>query len=212
MKYLFLILFAFDALLQVIAILLRREGLRRISKVLLVPLLIGYYILTAEHFLVSALLAGILGWLGDIFLIRGGKNQLFILGLLGFLLGHLAYIRSLLYFTGSVNRIALIIAVIAALPLCFAAFRLIRPAREILIPLLAYALVLEGMAIAAFCLMLYRKDVPALAIFAGSLCFMASDTILGHGLFRSGAHVRDLPVMTSYMAAQACLILGLARL
>jgi uncharacterized membrane protein YhhN len=212
MKYLFLLLFAADALIQVVAILLRREGLRRVSKVLLVPLLIGYYILTAEHFLVSALLAGILGWLGDIFLIRSGRNKLFILGLLGFLLGHVGYIWSLVYFTGNVNAIALTVAVIAAIPLGFVVFRFIRPEKEVLMPLLVYALVLEGMAIAAFCLMLYRKDVPALAIFAGSLCFMASDTILGHGLFRRGARVRDLPVMTSYMAAQACLILGLARL
>jgi uncharacterized membrane protein YhhN len=106
----------------------------------------------------------------------------------------------------------LIIAIIAAIPLGFAVLRFIRPAKEVFIPLLVYAIVLEGMAIAAFCLMLYRKDVPALVIFIGSLCFMVSDTILGHGLFRRGARVRDFPVMLSYIAAQAGLILGLARL
>jgi uncharacterized membrane protein YhhN len=208
----FLLLFIIDAILHLIAIVVHWEWPRRISKALIVPLLLGYYAAGTEHFLFTVFLAGILGWLGDIFLIiRTNKIDLFYLGLLSFLLGHLCYIRSLLYFTETVSPAALIIVLIIAIPLAVVIFRFIRPEKDGILPLVVYGSVLMGTAISAYCFMLSRGDLPGVMIFAGGICFLVSDVILGYGHFRQGARIRTLPVMITYITAQACLILGLAQ-
>jgi uncharacterized membrane protein YhhN len=211
MKTVFLVLFAVDAVFQLVSIFARREWPRRISKALLVPLLLGYYFVDAEHFLVTAVLAGIFGWAGDIFLIHAGSIKLFILGLLSFLLGHLCYIRSILYFTESVDPAALIAAVIIMVPVGFFVFRIIRPEKAVILPLVVYGGVLVGMVISTFCLMLSRQDLLGAVFFAGGVLFLVSDTILGYGRFREGAQINNAAVMITYITAQACLIMGLAR-
>ncbi|MDR0387866.1 MAG: lysoplasmalogenase [Treponema sp.] len=211
MKTIFLDLFIFDALFHIAAIFVRREWPRRISKALLLPLLLGYYVLEAEHFLFAVVLAGIFGWIGDILLILPGNIKIFIFGLLAFLLGHFCYIYSLLHFTESVEPAILIAAVIAAIPLGFIGFRIIRPQKTIMLPLAVYGIVLAGMAITAFCLMLSLRNMLGVVLFAGGVLFLVSDTILGYGRFRKGAHINDAAVMITYIAAQSCLLLGLAR-
>ncbi|MDR0759278.1 MAG: lysoplasmalogenase [Treponema sp.] len=211
MKTVFLALFTLDTIFHLVSIAARWEWPRRISKALLVPLLLGCYVIDAEHFLFTVFLAAVFGWLGDIFLIQSGKFKLFIVGLLSFLAGHLCYIRSLLYFTGNVNPAALIAAVIAAIPLGFIVFRLIRPPKPVVFPLVLYGGVLIGMVIAAFCLMLSRKGLLGAVVFSGGLCFLVSDTILGYGRFREGAKINNAAVMITYITAQACLLLALAQ-
>jgi uncharacterized membrane protein YhhN len=211
MKTVFLSLFAADAIFHLVSIFAHWEWPRRISKSLLVPLLLGYYFVAAEHFLFTVVLAGVFGWMGDVFLIYAGRVKLFILGLLSFLLGHLCYIRSLLYFTGSIEPAVLIAAVILAVPLGFIIFRLIRPEKAVIPLLVVYGGVLAGMAITAFSLMLSRKDLPGAAFFTGGVFFLVSDTILGYGRFREGARINNAAVMITYITAQACLILALAQ-
>ncbi|MDR2071060.1 MAG: lysoplasmalogenase [Treponema sp.] len=211
MQTIFLAMFAADTIFHLVSIIARWKWSRYISKALLIPLLLGCYLTGAEHFLLTVFLAGIFGWLGDIFLIRSGNIKLFMTGLLSFLAGHLCYIRSLLYFTGSVNPGAMIAAVIAAIPLGFIIFRLIRPQKPVVFPLVLYGGVLMGMALASFCLMLSRRDLLGITLFAGGVCFLISDTILGYGKFREGAHINNLAVMLTYITAQACLLLALAK-
>ncbi|MDR2246122.1 MAG: lysoplasmalogenase [Treponema sp.] len=212
MKTVFLALFAFDTIFHLVSIAARWKWPRSLSKALLVPLLLGCYVIGAEYFLVSVLLAAVFGWLGDIFLIPSDKFTLFIAGLVSFLVGHLCYIRSLLYFTGTVNPAALIAAVIVAIPLGFIIFRLIRPQKPVVFPLVLYGGVLIGMVIAAFCLMLSRRDSLGAVVFWGGLCFLVSDTLLGYGRFREGAQINNAAVMITYISAQACLLLALAQI
>jgi uncharacterized membrane protein YhhN len=211
MKTVFLSLFAADAVFHLVSIFARWEWPRYISKSLLMPLLLGYYFVDAEHFLFTVVLAGIFGWMGDIFLILAGSIKLFILGLLSFLLGHLCYIRSLLYFAGSIEPAVLIAAVIVAVPLGFFIFRIIRPGKAVIPPLVVYGGVLTGMVAAAFSLMFSRKDLLGVVFFAGGVFFLVSDTILGYGRFKEGARINNAAVMITYITAQACLILALAR-
>jgi uncharacterized membrane protein YhhN len=212
MTTIFLILFTIDVVFHLSAIVVRWEWPRRISKALLAPLLLGYYTAGAEHFLFTVFLAGTLSWLGDIFLIRTNKIILFNLGLLSFLLGHLCYIRSLLYFTGNINLVALIITLAAAILLGFAAFRFIRPEKADVLPFVVYGTVLLGTVISSCCLLFSHADLRGAAAFIGSLCFLVSDTILGYGHFRKRDRIYNLPVMLTYIAAQTCLILNLAHL
>jgi uncharacterized membrane protein YhhN len=212
MKTIFLTAFAINTIFHLVSIIAQWKWSRYISKALLVPLLLGCYLVDAEHFLFTVFLAGIFGWLGDIFLIPAGSVKLFMLGLLSFLAGHFCYIRSLLYFTGSVNPAAMIAAVIVAIPLGFIVFRLIRPEKPVVFPLVLYGGVLIGMVIASFCLMLSRGDILGTAFFVGGVCFLVSDTLLGYGRFREGARINNLAVMITYITAQACLLLAFAKL
>jgi uncharacterized membrane protein YhhN len=212
MKTPLLITFAVVAVFHLIVLILGLERLRRISKVLLVPLRLGYYTAAAEHFLFVVVLAGLLGWVGDILLLKHDKHRLLLLGLTGFLLGHLGYISALWHFTGAVDSIPLIIAIAVIIPLGVFGIRMIRPIRAMRLPVCLYAAALGAMCISAFCLMRYRGDGPGTMIFAGSLCFVASDTTLAYFLFRNLPRLANLAVMATYIAAQAGIIIGFAAI
>ncbi|MDR2021228.1 MAG: lysoplasmalogenase, partial [Treponema sp.] len=100
MSVVVLALFAVAGTVHIVALVFKSEGVRRISKVCLMPLLISFYLVRADRFLPPLVLAGVLGWLGDIFLIRIQNNRYFKLGLASFLLGHLCYIWAILSLTG----------------------------------------------------------------------------------------------------------------
>ncbi|MDR1948813.1 MAG: lysoplasmalogenase [Spirochaetaceae bacterium] len=210
MWILFLGLFILNAFFHCTVIFLGRERLRRISKVTLMPLLLGFYIAGAERLLLTVVLGGLLGWAGDILLIRIDKPKNLRLGLAGFLLGHICYILSLSAFTGSYNGAALAVSAGVIVLLSFGIFTLIRPPKEMVIPVIIYELVIGGMSVCALQLLLYRRNLPALIIFAGSLCFLLSDSILGWSTFNKAKKQGNLSVMLSYILAQTGIIIGLA--
>ncbi|MHC6201935.1 lysoplasmalogenase family protein [Breznakiellaceae bacterium SP9] len=208
-----LLLFAALAVFHLIVLSLGLERLRRISKMLLVPLLLVYYAVQAEHFMPIVAAAGLLGWAGDICLIKYERNLLVMLGLTAFLLGHLCYSTALLHFAGTLAMQPLFIAIGAALILGIWGIRLLRPGKGLLLPSCLYAAALEGMCIAAFFLLYSRRDTLGLVIAAGALCFAASDTILAYFIFRGALPRRgNVAVMLTYIAAQSGIIIGLAAL
>jgi uncharacterized membrane protein YhhN len=66
------------------------------------------------------------------------------------------------------------------------------------------------MSICALELLIYRRDGPGIAIFAGSLCFLLSDSVLAYFAFRTMPRYGNFLVMVPYMAAQLAITLGLA--
>jgi uncharacterized membrane protein YhhN len=221
MEKVFLILFAGNSIIHLGALLQGREGVRRISKILLLPLLAGYYLAGAERFLFTVVLAAFLGWLGDILLIKSDKRIFFTLGLLCFLLGHIAYILSLLYRTGgaeaggfrpgNLNGAVLAVSAAVMLVLGFCIFRLIRPDRGMTAPVIAYEFVLGGMSLCALQFMLSAGGPWGISVFAGSLCFLLSDTLLGRFTFQTTPRYGHFFVMLPYILAQGGIIIGLAR-
>jgi uncharacterized membrane protein YhhN len=211
MSIVFLGLFALCAVFHCVVILLERETFRRISKVALMPLLLGYYLAGADRLLPSVILGALLGWAGDILLIRIDKPRNLLLGLAGFLLGHICYILSLLAFTGRRDNTALLVSAAVLIPLIVGVFFLIKPPGKMVLPVIIYELVIGGMSVCALQLLLYRRDLPGLFVFAGSLCFLASDSILGRFTFRKAPKRGNLSVMLPYILAQTGIIAGLAR-
>jgi uncharacterized membrane protein YhhN len=212
LKYLFLALFAAAAVFHIITLIFGFRRLRKISKVLLMPLLAGYYLFAAQHFLPPVLAAAILGWAGDIFLIKTNRTIRFILGISGFLLGHLCYIWSIWQFIDTVNIRLLITAAIIALGLVVFFIRVVRPPKLFTIPGCFYAAALETLCVSALCLLLYRKDILGVSVFAGSVLFLISDFILSYYTFRRFPRFGHLAVMATYIAAQSGIIIGLAHL
>jgi uncharacterized membrane protein YhhN len=193
---------------------------RSISKTCLIPPLLALYLVTAKSCLPAAILGCAFGWLGDILLIGYTQRIIFFkLGLASFLLGHLAYIAAFLTFfpggegfAAALSLPALGISLLAALALGPPIFRLIRPGRPMRIPVIVYGAVLELMILCALQLALYRRDPPALIIFAGSLLFFFSDTLLAYSTFRTRPRAGHFLIMSSYIAAQGCIIGGLSAI
>jgi uncharacterized membrane protein YhhN len=212
MKLIPLSLFFLCAILHLIALIGGWERFRRITKAGLMPFLLGYYLLGARTPLVAVAAALIFGWVGDIILISAKDNRRFTLGVGSFLLGHLCYIRSLMGFIDTINMRALIIIGAAGICMALGVVRVIKPPRNMLIPVALYAGILMGLGIMALVLVMNRGDALAVMMFAGSLCFMASDTTLGYFTFRTLPRYGNLAVMITYIAAQFCLIQGFVQL
>lgn len=183
-----------------------------ITKALVLPPLVWYYAAAADHFLITALLAVILGWIGDMLLIKIEKEGFFKAGLASFLVGHLLYIPAMFFFTGMVRIPLLFISLIIAIPLGILIQRVIKPSKALRIPVLVYGIIIELMSLSALQLMAARPEVWGILVFAGSLCFLISDFVLGYFTFRTLSKYGSFFIMFFYILAQGSIIIGLANL
>lgn len=186
--------------------------IQRITKVLLLPFLGWYYAASAETFLVLVLLAAILGWIGDVLLIKIQNEVFFKAGLISFLLGHLLYIPAMFFFAGTVRVPLLIISIIAAVPLGALIPRFIKPNKSLRIPVICYGIIIELMSLSALQLMAARPEFWGILVFMGSLCFLISDSILGYFTFRTLSKYGSFFIMFFYIIAQGSIVIGLANL
>jgi uncharacterized membrane protein YhhN len=205
-------LFCVLGALHLALILWGSPRIQRITKVLLLPPLAWYYAAAAETFLVMVHLAVILGWIGDILLIKIENAAFFKAGLASFLLGHLLYIPVMLSFAGTVRIPLFIVSIIVALPLGLLIQRLIKPNKSLRIPVILYGIIIELMSLSALQLMAARPEFWGLLVFIGSLCFLISDSILGYFTFRTISKHGSFFIMFFYMIAQGSIIIGLANL
>ena len=214
----FLIVFVIVSVVHIAAIILKKEQLRRISKCLVVPSLLGVYIAGAETLLFFTVPALILGWIGDVLLIKIEKKINFVLGLAAFLLGHLCYVITFLQilgFSGSgsgINISAIAIFAPQAFILAVVVFRLIKPTKEMFVPVIFYMIVLVTMSLFGFQVFLLNPGLAGLLILSGSFNFMASDTILAYYTFRKLKLSGAVLIMVFYILAQAEIVLGLVSI
>jgi uncharacterized membrane protein YhhN len=205
-------LFAADALVHLASSFFGWKIPQRITKILLLPLLLAIYLYGTERIIITVIPALFLGWCGDILLIKGDDRRFFTLGLASFLLGHLCYIPAFLSVTGRFNLPVLLVSLVAAVFLGILVHILIRPDKAMTVPTAAYEVVIELMAIAALQLFLFRNDGAGMLIFAGALFFLVSDTLLGCFTFRGNPRYGTFLVMLTYIAAQGSIVTGLIRI
>ena len=214
----FLIVFTTISIIHIAAIILRKEQLRRISKCLIIPPLLGAYIAGAGNWIFFPVPALILGWAGDVLLIKIEKKTHFITGLASFLLGHFFYIitfASILDFGGAAGNIDIPALLIFALPTVFlgmVVFRLIKPTKEMYGPVIVYMIILIVMSFSGFQVFLMYPGTAGLLILSGSFNFMVSDTILAYYTFRKLKLYGAVLIMAYYILAQAEIIIGLLLL
>jgi len=189
--------------------------LHYIVKPLIVLSLIGYVIWEGKTLQSSRrsllLLALICSMLGDILLMFNSQNQqFFIFGLIAFLVAHIMYI---LLFLKDRNReknalpFALVLLIYAT-----ALFYLLKEGLgEMLVPVIAYMLVILTMASTAF----LRKDKVSkqsyLLIFIGALLFMLSDSLLALNMFYKPIPMANFAIMITYALAQFFIVIGILR-
>lgn len=182
--------------------------LRYFSKPILMPLLIVYYVVTVQDINVLIILALLCGLAGDVFLMKEEKLNV-MLGIGSFFLGHVFYIT---YFLISIDFIFppyFYLLIIPYIVVIIILFKLIYPYMgDLRIPGFLYMIIITLMSFTTA----IRYDavtlVPYLLPLFGSLLFIASDTVLALGMFKTKIKYGDVIVMLTYILAQTLITIG----
>ncbi|MCK8059311.1 MULTISPECIES: lysoplasmalogenase [unclassified Fusibacter] len=196
--------------------------IRRYSKALLMPLLASIYISSAADVNVAIVIALALGWIGDLFLMGIRKKDasgavvisdpkwMFMLGLLSFLLGHLAYV----YFFFTIvdwSKIPMLFYGIVCIVGWYGLIILkgVRPKGVMLVGVVLYMVVIGTMIVSALALFYIRLDLAATFIALGAILFGSSDSVLAFRKIRGVDLLPNSYVMFSYISGQFLIILGI---
>jgi uncharacterized membrane protein YhhN len=138
---------------------------------------------------------------GDIFLMLPGDR--FILGLVSFLIAHLAYIAA---FVRAADRPLTGTSILPLIPLLaygFVVFAILRPhLGPLLVPVLAYMLVILAMGWRAIEYARQEPTAGPLAAALGALLFVVSDSALALNRFARPFRAAQALVLGTYFAAQ----------
>ena len=212
-----LIVFSF---LDIYGLYADKEGLCLVSKPFLVPLIIALYILpsilgrgflsTSRGFITTLVIGLALGWLGDVLLM---KQELFILGLLSFLAGHIFYIITFareIWLFGT-SWLLLLVIVPYILVILFVKKKLLPflPDKKLAPAIVIYLLVIITMSVCAFLRFSTRSFLPAFVTFTGSVLFIVSDMVLAFHTFKKDRGRGEAAfIMITYIPAQFLIMLG----
>ena len=194
-----------------IAILLKVPMLYLVAKPLLMITLLTYFISASKGYpgwRVLVVLALMFSWGGDVFLMM---DDMFVAGLASFLVAHIFYIIAYQKTGAAKGKIK---------PLDLAAFALYGIALiwilypglgDMVVPVMAYALVLLTMGVWAH----KRRGATVIASFryvsAGVILFVISDSLIAVNKFAFDVPAERLLVMSTYMAAQFLIVQGLLK-
>jgi uncharacterized membrane protein YhhN len=208
------LLYAFISIsfIHLIAAFFEIEKLRKITKLFLMPLLLVYFIAARGSMYLPVILALIFAFIGDFFLLEPGKPIKFQLGLASFLIGHLCYIPAFISLTEMFHIPVIIVSYIAAIAIGFFMIKKLSPVKNMMIPVIAYMLVILSMSIFALQLMLANSLFWSVIVFIGSLLFICSDTMLAFFTFKKMPKRGNFFVMLFYITAQAFIVIGLNQL
>ncbi|MGE6354648.1 lysoplasmalogenase [Flavobacterium sp. NPDC079362] len=211
-------IYIFLSVLYLIFLLTGHENLDLFLKPVLIPFLgFGVYFhrkFPSGNILLTAL---IFSWIGDVVLLFADIAEIyFILGLVSFLIAHIAYcvlfnkqitgeiqINKVLFGIGSLLIAFYLIAMITIL---------MPKLGELKIPVIIYAAVISTMLLFAFNGYLIWKKPAALYIFLGAAAFVISDSILAFNKFHATIERSSFFIMLTYLVAQYLIVVGILQL
>lgn len=214
MKKIFLVLFFLATAALLVSTLADNRLLHVVSKSLVMPLLILYYLASVpgKHRSIVVILAIFCSFAGDVFLL---DDDFFIPGLVSFLVAHIVYIISYRHHQAEEGDQAIIglHRIRLAFPVILAGTGLVvilYPALGALrIPVMVYAAVICVMVLVA--LFRYgRTSAPSFwMVFTGAVLFMISDSILAVNKFLVPITAGGFLTLVTYTAAQFLIVQGL---
>ncbi|MCL2801228.1 MAG: lysoplasmalogenase [Treponema sp.] len=213
-QVIFLIILGVVSVVYLVTLAFKPGLFQFILKGCLMPLVFGVYFFGTGTVFWPIVLALLFAWIGDVLLVRITNILWFKLGLGSFLIGHIFYILAMKGYILPLNIPVLISSVIGAVIFGIVAYRVVRPSKQMKIPVIAYETIIMIMAIFAlqvfFAQYITHKALFGALIFAGSVCFVVSDTLLALRTFR---RVRIyFAVMVTYIAAQLLIALGFSMI
>ena len=187
-----------SALLTIYAKLRENDFLQFIFKPLTMLAIILMVFLNSSSpppFYQKAVLVGLLfSLIGDIFLIK--QDRFFVQGLIAFLIGHLCYIAA---FWTTPNLLSVVFYLIY---IGFFLKLLWKHLGSLKIPVVVYSLVLAVMSWLALSLTIKHPDHHTFHALLGSICFIASDSLLALNKFKSPIPLAHLWILATYFLAQ----------
>ena len=207
------ILFLIVLLANILGSVFNNTLLQNISKPLLMPLLMGWFLfsgirnITNRKWILAALF---FSWLGDVLLMFQEKDALFfMLGLAAFLIAHIFYI----IFFFEINRkeksklnLFIIIAVVAyyigLLTILFPTLG------EMKIPVIVYGLVISTMLLSALHLPITKNREASIGLMMGAVLFVISDSVLAINKFYRPFEYSGVLIMLTYGLAQWFIVNG----
>ena len=210
MSALILGVYALVGLVHEVSALRFWEPARKATKAALMPVLLIYYIETANNTLIVAIIAIVFSWLGDIFLIRKEEPKFFRLGLVAFLLSHVFYIVTLALMTRGFHIPALVVSIAVALVAELLLPKIINPPKAMRGAVIVYGIVILAMCVYALQYMLSGLSPGSILLFAGSIVFVFSDTLMTYLSFGNKPKYFNAITMLPYIIAQGLIIFGLS--
>ncbi|MFV5689696.1 lysoplasmalogenase [Flavobacterium sp. ZT3R25] len=199
-------------------IILGREDISWFIKPFLIPFLIlavyscGDF--PSKKFLSIALT---FSWMGDIVLMFAYKAEIyFIIGLVAFLISHIAYIilfSKQLRINSFRNKAIFWVGITAIIVYLVVMFLLLLPTLgDLKIPVLAYAIILSTMLLFAFKGYLKWSKPAGTYILLGATIFVSSDSILAFNKFYEPIIFSSFLIMATYLLAQYFIVVGILKL
>ena|GEM_PF-575948 len=179
---------------------MKKERLSQITKVMLMPILLWYYLSMQNQSGILPVLVSmalVMGTLGDFLLLFPDKPVMFGLGAGAFLVGHIFYISYFAHFLSSPG-LMLVVLLVAIYPLVLV-YKMLRPS-PLHIPMFVYALVLV-------CVGIFAAGAGNIVSLIGVLFFISSDGMLGYNSMNK--KFSNVPIMLTYTLAQLLLIIGI---
>jgi uncharacterized membrane protein YhhN len=214
MKKIWLLFFVLISVTELVSVTFDFSLLHSISKPLILPMLMGYFLASASTRNFYFLSALIFCWAGDVLLMFQGAELFFIFGLVAFLIGHLFYMISYRKMRSSQSTKGLLNTqkMRYAFPIVLAGTGLVTILFPYLgalkIPVMIYALVLTLMVLQALFRYGFTSGMSFLLIFIGAISFMLSDSILAINKFMQPLPMASLAIMSTYIVAQYLIVEG----
>jgi uncharacterized membrane protein YhhN len=214
----FLILFLLFSIIHVIGEFLAEKPkmkIRTFTKPFLLPFLICYYVIfcieTAINIEILIMVGLILGFVGDVVLLKPKVQILFMIGLGSFLIGHVLYIIAFFQASNFLSGISPLVymGIIGYVLFFLLVFRFLKDSlKEMTIPVSVYMTLILVMSFATLALMFSPTTgtvkTPWL-LFVGSLNFIMSDFLLANQLFKKAFKYDQAIIMLTYLIAQFCI-------
>ena len=199
-------------------IILGREDISWFIKPFLIPFLfLAVYScgdFPSKKFLLTAL---VFSWIGDVVLLFSDKGEVyFIIGLVSFLLSHIAYIilfSKQLRIYSNRNKAIFWVGITAIIVYLMVMLAILLPRLgDLKIPVIVYAIVLSTMLLFAFKGYLKWNSPANIYILSGAVVFVSSDSILALNKFYEPLKFSSLLIMSTYITAQYLIVVGILKL
>lgn len=217
-EYIFFALFFIFAIIEAFGEYKDNDKIVYITKPLLMPMLILFYIfgvneatgsLTRVDWLIVVALIG--GCVGDIFLMLKDEEKWFLFGMGAFLINQVFYILSFFFSItdySTFNPWGLFLLGPAIFIMIFTVPRFLNKTEDMKIPVLVYMAAILLMHIAALVRLSTIQGLASILIYIGSISYIFSDSSIAVNKWAGEFSNARFIIMTTYVMAQFYITLG----
>lgn len=212
-KY-WIILFLIVLAANITGIQLPNEMLEKISKPVLMPVLVIYFLFQTKEmqsgFKKWILLALFFSWAGDVLLMfQANDSNFFLFGLSAFLLAHIFYII-FFYRIRLKEKIKIDFKLLLVVVIYYAGLvsLLFNHLGSMQIPVMAYGIVISTMFLLAMHMLFIKNKIAGRWMMPGALLFVLSDSLLAINKFYQPFELAGVVVILTYGMAQLFIVIG----